>query len=692
MTTSLPNSPFASRVWAISAPKSVAVAACFVCSIAAAEEVPQDQGIEEVIVTGEKLNRSLKDTATSVTVLTSDAINTRAGLDGLEDVLGRLANTTDTGDGLVPTVRGVDGTGPQSGGTAFFAGTRTRLNLQVDGRPLSFNEAAYGNATLYDVQQVEILRGPQSTLQGRNSIAGTVAIKTNDPTFDFEGGMRLAGGSDNFRQGAGFLSGPVIEDQLAVRLAADYQKRDSFLDMQPWAGHSDPERFEMLTLRGKALMRPKALENFEALLTLNYSESRAPQVEFLNYPYDQDESASVPTFGSSEPVFQMHALASILSTRWKAAENTSFESTLSYTDYGMRRFVIPGTGNAQLAGSEVIVEPRLRTKLLGGRLDLMSGVFFYDADQSEMINFFLESHYEDRTRTYAAFTEGRFAATDRLSLMFGGRYEKEKRTRFSTQALFPIDFEKTFNAFLPKFGVSYAVTDATTVGAIASRGYNGGGAGLILSFPVQNYVYDAEFVWTYEAYVRSNVSNRLSLAANAFYSDYNNMQVSFDTDPSAAYAILVINLHDVKVHGADIGIHCAPTDATELFAEIGLLDTKIHTNTLLDGQELSRAPKLTSTLGASYRAPWGLQFSIDARYSADYFSREINLAQEKVPSYWVANAKLAYNLREKAQIFLSSTNLFDTRARTYLYSGLGPQPVASIVRPRTINAGISVNF
>src|SRR3546814_15009590 len=78
--------------------------------------------------------------------------------------------------------------------------------MQVDGRPLGFNELIFGNASLWDVQQVEVFRGPQSTIQGRNSIAGAVVLKTNDPTYYTEGAAQFQGGELDERQGSAMRS------------------------------------------------------------------------------------------------------------------------------------------------------------------------------------------------------------------------------------------------------------------------------------------------------------------------------------------------------------------------------------------------------------------------------------------------------------------------------------------------------
>lgn len=149
--------------------------------------------LQTVIVTADKLGRSLQDTPASVVVLKAEELERRAGATTTRDVLANIPNIVYTGTGnIAPTVRGVDSTGASQGVDAFIAGSRARLNMQIDGRPASYNEIVFGDSALWDVQQVEVLRGAQSTLQGRNAISGTIATKTKDPTFTTEGAVRLA--------------------------------------------------------------------------------------------------------------------------------------------------------------------------------------------------------------------------------------------------------------------------------------------------------------------------------------------------------------------------------------------------------------------------------------------------------------------------------------------------------------------
>ena len=144
---------------------------------AEAEQAPGS--VDDIVVTAERANRTLRETSSSVDVSTREDIERKSGVYSANDLLDRIPNilSIEPGNDL-PAVRGVDGTGPGGGATAFFAGARPRLSFQVDGRTLSANEATFGDTSLWDVQQVEVYRGPQSTLLGRNAIAGVVAIKS----------------------------------------------------------------------------------------------------------------------------------------------------------------------------------------------------------------------------------------------------------------------------------------------------------------------------------------------------------------------------------------------------------------------------------------------------------------------------------------------------------------------------------
>src|SRR5690606_16049862 len=196
--------------------------------------------LETIVVTAELLDRSLSESGNSAEIFDQNALRERAGLLSLRDVLASVANlSVVTGTGKAPTVRGVDGTGPAENANAFFAGSRPRLSWQIDGRPASYNEVVFGDLGLFDVERIEVLRGPQSTVVGRNAIAGTVVVKTHDPVFKDEGALRLAAGDHDQQQVSGMFNIPFGE-QLAVRLSADWLQKESAVSYDPFPGVDNP--------------------------------------------------------------------------------------------------------------------------------------------------------------------------------------------------------------------------------------------------------------------------------------------------------------------------------------------------------------------------------------------------------------------------------------------------------------------
>lgn len=241
-----------------------------VCVAARAQAQEQERARpgDEIVVTVERTDRTLNQTASSVVVTTADDVARLGGVYSLDDVVSRTPNLVSTRPASnAPAIRGIDGTGPALGGDAFFGGTRARVNYLIDNRPLSFNETVYIDGLLWDLQQIEVYRGPQSTLQGRNAIAGVIAVKTADPGFEWSGKARAVLGEDHVQQYSAALGGPIVSDVLAFRIAGDWRTERSFAQFTPFTARKiglstelkeieHPERYRSLALRGKLLFTP----------------------------------------------------------------------------------------------------------------------------------------------------------------------------------------------------------------------------------------------------------------------------------------------------------------------------------------------------------------------------------------------------------------------------------------------------
>ena len=646
--------------------------------------------LEPITVTGERTRRSMQDTASSVAVFDAATLSHQSGITTSNEVLGQVPNVVPSEtSNFAPAVRGLDGTGPAQGANAFFAGVRPRLNLQVDGRPASYNEVIFGDVPLWDVDQIEVFRGPQSTLQGRNAIAGAVVVKTKDPTYDWERAGRVVGGNDENREYAAMVSGPILEDQIAFRMTFDYKKSQSFIDFASYAEVDDPGEFESTGLRAKLLLEPKGLEGFKSLLTVNYLDYLGPQAESVSRPFDelQPSSANMPTFNP-------RSLSAVMETSYKINSHYTMESTLSGADLRVQRRAPAGQGNVSISGYEMRGEPRLRFALLDGKLNGFGGLHFFKTHQDEFIDI-QNSTYDDSTTTMSAFGEATLTAFDDFDFLVGGRLEREHRRRVGgTAPLFDIDFDETYDVFLPKVGVAWHATNAVTVGTVVSRGFNGGGAGVSFDSPFVAYTYDPEYVWNYEAYARADLlDHRLSLTGNVFFADYKDLQLPYNL---SATSTVIRNAKRAITYGAEVGAKwLPPLQGLQLTGDIGLLKTEItdYNSSGVEGNDLPRAPAFTANVGALYQHQSGFEIGSDVKFSESYYSDVDNTPRGKIDPYWVWNAQAAYAY-ENVRIFAFVRNILDNNDVTLL-SFIASDPsgdAALVVHPRTWGAGVQITF
>ena len=648
---------------------------------------------ESVIVRGERGTRVLRDTAASVVVYDDALLERRPLRAGTVDLMAQIPNVTTTGtNNFAPAIRGADGTGPAQGADAFFAGTRPRLNVQVDGRPASYNEVVFGDVGLWDVEQVEIFRGAQSTLQGRNAVAGTLVVRTKDPTYQPEGRLRVGVGNLGTRQISGMLSGPLVADRVAARIAFDRSTSESFVDgFSPFARVEQPGDFESLTVRGKVLVEPDAARRFSTLLTFNHAVSKGPQTESVLRPFG-DRASSYPQM----PVFEPTTTSAVVESRWTLNGAIAYEHTVAFTDLRVERKAVPGDGNATIDGRELVVEPRVRFSAAGARLQGVGGLYYFRGRQDEAIDLFGGGAFDDRTDTVAGFGELVLSMPRNVDLTVGGRLERERRDRSGSDGPFTIDFDETYTVFSPKVGVRWRATDRLTLGTVLSRGYNAGGAGFTYDFPFVSYTFAPEFVWSSETYLRADLrDNTVSVTANAFYSRYTDMQLPFDlnADPSI-WSFVVRNADAAATYGAEFGLTWRALPGLELFGNLGLLRTKItdYPGSGVEGNELAQAPAATADVGALYRHPSGIDASIDARASDAYYSSVTNDPRGKTDPYGLVNGQVGYTLRG-TRIYAFVHNLLDSDAPTLLEPGATTAgDVAVVLRPRRAGIGLTWGF
>lgn len=646
-----------------------------------------------VTVVGEKTARSIMDTGSSVEVFDSQRIETLPGASTVTDLLKLTPNVVDIGNANeIPTVRGIDGSGPATGATAFLAGSRPRLNVSIDGRSLTYNEQAFGARNLWDVETVEVHRGPQSLMQGRNAIAGAVVMNTKNPTWYWEGAAKGEIAEYDTRQLAAMLSGPIVKDQVAIRASIDHRQRESPVDLASYEPAGDPREVENLNARMKLLVEPKALPDISSMFTASFYDSRAPQIEQNATPAD------TLRFSHLRPVFENQSFSGIWDLSWKYAENLSFENKLIYTNFSNNRVgaYVGSIPSASIDGDEVSVEPLARFRAFDSRLRGVTGFRYFQSGQDEVVtklppNPVSTYTFRDETQTASAFTELTYALFPQIDVTVAGRFEQEERDREGRNARDnrSVNYHQTFQAFLPKLDVAWKPDSSQTYGAKVARGFNGGGAGVTFTNG-NNYVYDEEYVWNYELYTRHRLAeNRVELTSNLFYNDYENYQLPFTVSPGN---IEIRNLAKVTTYGLEVGAQWKATNDLDVFGSGGLLATKIEEafpGYDITGNHLPRAPRHTVTMGARWTFAENFDLTGNASYTGKYMSAVDNDLRGKIDPYFLTNVELGFNF-DAGRATLFAKNLFDSENELMIYSN--DRSVPLVEHPRTIGASLELRF
>lgn len=652
---------------------SVTIALLMASAAAAEADLPADA--DTIIVTGERVARGIDETSSSVVVETADRLDERS-TDNVNQLLGLLPNIQLGSDDQGPTIRGQDTTGPLAGADAFLGGTRPRTTVQIDGRAVGYNEFIYGLSSLWDVERVEVFRTPQTTTQGRNSIAGAIFIKTNDPSFEPEARVRGLIGNYDTHQLSGMVSAPLLGEEIAARGTIDWRRKQSWSRLAPIDFGYDERADNFTSGRFKLLVKPANVPDLRLDIIYTHLETESPQGQTVVPPFeDRRDDGSVGGYFRTN----IDALTSIVS--YGDRDGVLVTLTPSYSNSKITRLTAPGDGNALVRTKEFTFEGIVSAKL-SEQLSLLGGIYHLDTDQVEFIDlsaFLGLGDFTDEQNSLGVFGEVAVEPLPRVTITGGLRYQRDRQDRLGflgTPAFgFTVDYERSFDAWLPKASVAFAVSDAVNVGLLAQRAFNPGGT--TISFETgQQDQFDAETLWNYEAYLRARLSSSVGVNANFFYTDFNNAQratTTVATNPNGEIVLVtdVGNVPEARSYGAEIEFDARLDTTLGIRVGVGLLDTKItRTPDPLDpirGGRFARAPKFSASAAIDWRPIENLRFDAQVRTNGRYFSDDANTPALRIGSSTNVDAKLSYTFGAiTAAAYIR--NAFDEFALTTLFS------------------------
>lgn len=653
---------------------------------------------DEIIVTGERVKRTLKDTPSSVHVVVGRELHAMSA-DRIDEVLAGVPNVQLGNASEGPAIRGQNSTGVLNSLPAFLGGARPRATIEVDGRAVGFQEFVFGTAPLWDVQQIEVYRSPLTVTHGRNSIGGGIVITTTDPSYEWGGAARILGGNFSTTEGSVALGGPIASDQLAFRFASDVRHNRTTVRLAPLMRGADPNDDDYSQFRLKLLGEPRELPGFKLVAAFTRSYSKRPQGEPILSPF---QARKYPYGGYG--IFGVHVTSGTLHAT-QQLENGDVEAVVSLGDTHTRRFAEPGLGEARSHLKDWSAEifgswkPTNAVTLRGG-IHALDDHFRQHID---MTNNFLGSigDFVDHQHSFGAFSEAEFALGPRLSISGGGRYQEDRQRRnggLVGRTTAPINFDKRFSDFLPKATVSYALTPQFKTGILIQKAYNPGGATLDFDTGGLNS-FGAEYLWDYEAFLKGDLAgNKVSMEANLFYNDIKDAQRLVAVPITLPNGEIEFtgkfnNVPKASTLGAELELRWRPMSAMTLSGGIGLLRTKIisrqNSDRFFIGRQFERSPHFTGSAAIDWKATKHLRVSAQLRYHSSYFSDDFETPEFRVNPAAILDGRASYSLGSLT-LFAYARNAFDSFHINYWFNR--DPDIVEADDPRIVGAGIEARF
>lgn len=695
--------------------KCAAIAAVMFGCPAVSHAQDSEPGAGDIVVTTQRRPALEGDVPASTDVLSRDRLlaSTVRSFDGLARV--------DTGTEIAAYqgetqifVRGV-------GAVTFIGGFDGSIGVYSDGVYLSRPSAIA--PAMFDVDRVEILKGPQGTLYGRNATGGAINIISRGPTENWTGDFASTVGNYNNVDFTGAIGGPVAQN-LSFRLAVGSNNHSGYTTL-----------YFGKTSAGSSITRhAEDQHDVTTRLSLRWQATPSLAVDLAADYYRADDRAVVFQFSGpgydNSPLFRARISAGEVGPYGRRQVSTSFLPFNRPENWGLRSKVSLDLGSATLSwinayhrtrpqnfddltnstilgesqfkqedASQLSQEIVLASDLTDAKLHYVLGAsYFRERNQIRNEFFFpylagylggsgqpdcclLKANGSTSIDTVAAYGEATVSLTPVLSLTGGGRYSEDRKSGrnlldFVGYALQNDALLKPvrFHSFTPKVGLELRPRPGMLFYANVSRGFKAGGFNV---GSTQNSPYEPESIWAYELGFKVDVLKSAHLSGSAFHYDYSDMQVQ----DVAANTVLIRNAASAKVDGVEARVVAQPFTSTHLdlsatylharFSDYSTINTKTPQLGLLNlsGNPLPQSPTVKVNAGIEQSIPGPGNWAITARGDVTWQDR-IYFSAFKDPratqaAYWWIKARLTLaSPSRRDQISFFADNLTDTHAFT----------------------------
>lgn len=697
-----------------------------------AQDAPASEtgALDEVMVTAQRREQGIQTVPVAVTAIDPATIERRQVVDSKALVYN------------VPNLTGNSNVGQATANSFFMRGIGTTENLATADTSVGlYLDDVYiarqgaNNFNLADVERIEVLRGPQGTLYGRNTNGGAIKIVTKKPGPDTEGSLRASYGNHD-RWDLKLSGNTALTDTLYARANFLTQQGDGYLRNTTL----DKDVNDLDYMGGRIALRQIASEAVEINLALDYSR------DVTNGNYTSDIAGVLrPSTGDVRNVVsgleargEAKTWGGALHVDWSMADELQFRSITGYrsTDQDLNMDLsdqpVPLYNLLQLQESDQLSQEFQLSGDLTDRLAFVTGAYYFDESSDVLISDRVRAtpvaaqnqwnkDYTVDVESYGVFGQVEYGIGP-VTLVAAGRYTWEDRGftvvqtstlpgplfNYTTADLIArgeagqaIDVDREFSQFTPKLGVNWQVTDNLFAYVSFTEGFRSGGwTGRALRSD-QFVNVDPENVESWEVGLKATLlDGRIRWNTSLFTMDYTDL---FNTLTVAG--VYTVATADAVIEGAETEFTLRATSWLDLFLNLGYLDTKYEGDKPVNlADELQRAPQMQAKAGFSVDHPLAggsLLVNADVFYTDNYLVTPANLSVtapllppgvDTTGDFTLVNASIGYRWNEdKYEVIASCTNCFD---ENYFEGGtyIGSYAAVWSGAPRFYKLGFGVKF
>lgn len=666
--------------------------------------------LDPIVVSSDFRDKKLSETTTSVSIVGTEELYDKSSK-SFEEVVGQTPNVNFSSGASRAHYIQIRGIGERS---QFVTPINPSVGIMLDG--IDFSQSALG-ITMFDVKQIEVLKGPQGTTFGANGMAGVVNIQSNEPTEELEGHIEATAGNYNTKAYGVALSGALVKDVLEGRASVYKNSSDGYMN-NTYLNRDDTQNIDELT--AKLALRWYAADNHTIdfnLMHVNVDNG------YDAFTFDNSRNSHADEPGTDaqktnafaiKSNYQLNSGMHLITTVSHSQSDLTYSYDVDWTYKGFHPDGYSAFDEYLRDRTQTDLDVRLVSdedgRIFSSTTDWTIGAYYKDYSEDLTRNYtFLDAPFTNKydTTNKAIYGQLDAALNDKLTLVSGLRVEAWDAQYDDSYAV-NIDTDEVLVG--GKFGLNYQAAANRLYYAYISKGYKPGGVNADNTLSPEAKEYKTENLWNIEAGVNSkHFNNTLINRLNVFYGKRKDQQVKSSVvtprpDGSTDFVDYLANAAEGTYYGLESQLDWYPNENLHLFSSVGLLHAVFDeyndpnpSSVDVNGRAPAQSPRYQYNVGFDVTFWDGFIFKTNVEGKGSYYFS--NRHNEKSDAYSLVNSSLEYTTGSWS-VVAWARNIADTEYYTRGFGSFGNNPAngyatelyTQLGSPRTVGVTVSYDF